>query len=281
MKKIFLSFLLCSHLFFFSTVFATIPKVSYENGFNTHPSEKKVVQDNIYHVCKAHYEDFMKYSSVSSEDQIPKILHFIWLGSPLPKRCQDCILTWKELHQDWTINIWTDQDVENFPMVNAEAYEAATNFGQKSDILRYEILYKYGGLYLDTDFECTKSFDEIHRSCSFYSGVGRCGKVVYNGLIGSSPGHPIIKACIDELQTTPGQTNSTKIMEETGPFYFGKIVCKIAPTSPRGSIAIFPPTFFYPYPGVLRRTMDKEAKETFSHPETMAIHYWATSWTKK
>lgn len=266
-------------LIFFSSLCANIPRVSFEQGFNMQPGEI-LLQKDVFYSCKSLYEDYMESLSLESEYQIPKIIHFIWLGSPLPKRCQNCIDTWKTFHPDWTVWIWKDEDVANFPMINTKAYTSAVNFGQKSDILRYEILYQYGGLYLDTDFECLKNFDSLHRTCSFYAGVSRCGKAVYNGLFGCSPKHPIIKACIEGLQIEPGQRHHIKIMEETGPYYFAKIIAQVAPDCPRGSIAIFPPTFFYPYPGIFRGTMDKEARERFSRAETMAIHYWATSWQK-
>jgi Glycosyltransferase sugar-binding region containing DXD motif len=39
-------------------------------------------------------------------------------------------------------------------MKNKEAFLSAYNYGMKSDILRYEILHSYGGVYIDTDYEC-------------------------------------------------------------------------------------------------------------------------------
>lgn len=34
-------------------------------------------------------------------------------------------------------------------------------FCGKADIMRYEILYKYGGIYLDADSLCLESLDEF------------------------------------------------------------------------------------------------------------------------
>ena len=39
-------------------------------------------------------------------------------------------------------------------MKNNFAFSQASNWGMKSDIFRYEILMKYGGVYIDTDYEC-------------------------------------------------------------------------------------------------------------------------------
>lgn len=39
----------------------------------------------------------------------------------------------------WEAKLWTDEDVDGFGLENRAAYDAAGNFGQKSDILRYEV----------------------------------------------------------------------------------------------------------------------------------------------
>jgi mannosyltransferase OCH1-like enzyme len=41
------------------------------------------------------------------------------------------------------------------------AFDRASNFGEKSDIWRYEILFRLGGVYVDTDFECVRPFDSL------------------------------------------------------------------------------------------------------------------------
>jgi len=75
-------------------------------------------------------------------------------------------------------------------------------YGAKSDIARYEILYRIGGLYIDTDFECLKPFDIFNHCCDFYSGVAFDENVVlFIGLIGAAPGHPVLGTCIADMQS--------------------------------------------------------------------------------
>ena len=50
-------------------------------------------------------------------------------------------------------------------MKNKKAFLSAHNYGMKSDILRYEILHTYGGVYIDTDYECVRNIGE----CNLYS----------------------------------------------------------------------------------------------------------------
>lgn len=252
----------------------------FEDGFNL-VEEESLEKGDLFYLCKQLYNNYVQNSVISDEYQIPKNIHFIWLGSPLPEKCALRIETWRLLHPDWNITIWTDGDVEGFNLVNKKAFLKATNYGQKSDIWRFEILYRYGGVYVDIDFDCLQSFDTLHKSCEFYAGISRCGTAVMNSLIGSKPHHPILKESISQLKAKPRQTDYVKIMEETGPYYFAKIIQKTAFLSPKGSVAIFPPIFFFPYPGIYRGKLDEEAISMFAKEESMAIHYWSTSWQKK
>jgi hypothetical protein len=45
------------------------------------------------------------------------------------------------------------------------------NVGAKSDILRREVIYRFGGLYLDTDFECLSSFEPLHDRLDFFASL--------------------------------------------------------------------------------------------------------------
>ena len=70
---------------------------------------------------------------------------------------------------------------------NRDAYLAAPNFGQKADILRYELLERYGGVYVDVDMECLQSLDPLldARGLIFLAGFSNTGTVeLNNGLIG-------------------------------------------------------------------------------------------------
>lgn len=75
---------------------------------------------------------------------IPRTIHQIWLGSPLPKRFVQLRESWRSRHQGWELRLWTNADVDAFGLENREAYDNAPNFGEKSDILRYEVRLSAG-----------------------------------------------------------------------------------------------------------------------------------------
>ena len=93
---------------------------------------------------------------------IPKIIHYCWFGrNNLPKSAIKCINSWKSFFPDYEIKEWNEDnfDVSIIPYT-AEAYEAK-KYAFVSDYARYWILYKYGGLYFDTDVEVVKAMDDI------------------------------------------------------------------------------------------------------------------------
>ena len=81
------------------------------------------------------------------EPRIPLVLHQIWLGGrPLPERFRRFRERWIELHPEWEHRLWTDREVAAFDFETRDLFEEAEDFGMKSDILRAEVLRRYGGL---------------------------------------------------------------------------------------------------------------------------------------
>jgi mannosyltransferase OCH1-like enzyme len=209
-------------------------------------------------------------------DRIPKKIHQIWLGSELPKEYHGYTESWKKFHPDWEYKLWRDSDVKNFPMIRRTEYDNATNQGMKSDILRYEILKQFGGLYIDTDFECLKPFDDLMYLDFFTSLSYDLEMQLYIGLIASVPNHPVINECIDSLTTSYRGDSSKVIMSNTGPYHFTKCFLSKVREDDKGIIA-FPMDFFYPLPNTKRDTL---VPYIYTKPFSYAIHHWAISWVR-
>lgn len=152
--------------------------------------------------------------------KIPKVVHFIWLGPrPFPPGSVENIRTWIAHHPDWVFKFWTDRDrpvpcngmekhyVKDFPFAFLkDCYEDSENFGEKSDVLRFEILYREGGVYADHDANCLQSFEKLNQAYDLYCCLETphpafVGRTITsgNGLLGSRPGHPVIKKTIDVI----------------------------------------------------------------------------------
>lgn len=217
------------------------------------------------------------------EPLIPKRIHRIWIGSPLPDKEREFGETWIKNHPDWEYYLWTDTEIELLGLINKAAYDASKNWGEKSDIARYEILFRFGGLYVDTDFECLHPFDIFHHSCEFYAGmdygVGMCCNV-FNGLIGSIPGHPILKRCIEAIHSYSlhEKYDIDAIMVRTGPFLLTRSINESIQAGDEGRTVLFPVTYFYPWPNFYRDINQRSEILKWVRPETYAIHHWHVSW---
>lgn len=211
--------------------------------------------------------------------RIPYLIHQIWLGSPFPEQYYALVKSWQLLHPGWTYILWTDPMVEQFGLRNKKMYDAAINYGQKSDLARYEILYEFGGLYADTDFRCLKSFTPLHHAFDFYIGICNTGTIdLAIGLIGCKPHHPILKEVIESAHHIEQLRAYNDILVATGNLHFMKAFLKIAPTLPDRIITL-PCSFFYPLPNNARN-LTLEQMNAFIKPESFAIHYWECSWQR-
>ena len=102
---------------------------------------------------------------------IPKIIHYCWFGKGLmPKSQKDCIKGWKKLMPDYTFMRWDEStfDLEAHPLAKYAC--EVKKYALASDVCRYNVLTEYGGIYLDTDVEVFKRFDDF-LDCNFFSAI--------------------------------------------------------------------------------------------------------------
>ena len=235
---------------------------------------------------KLFLQNNFEVAEYSKETIMPKIIHQIWIGSPVPEKFKSMMDSWKKVHPDWEYKLWTDEDIEDFPFINGDLFHASTNFGMKSDIWRYEILSMFGGVYVDIDFEAVKPLDIFAHTSEFFAGVDG-GDYVGNSFFGSIPNHPILLFCIEKLKAqTKTNLSHDQIQNSTGPYFFTDKIRKVSRIN-SDKIAIYPGGFFFPFP--LQKRHDfwngylskEEIKQTYFKPYTYAVHYWATSWMVK
>ena len=135
---------------------------------------------------------------------IPKVIHYCWFGrNPLPESAVKCINSWKKYFPDYEIKEWNEDNFDvNIIPYTKEAY-SVKKYAFVSDYARFWVLYRYGGLYFDTDVEVIKSMDDIIERGSFMgvevpAVVDKVVPSVAPGLcLGSSSGNSIYKSILD------------------------------------------------------------------------------------
>lgn len=227
---------------------------------------------------------------------IPKKIHQIWLGSPVPSRVLELSEKIKLVHPSWQYKLWTDKDVESLDMFNKKLYDSHENYGTKSDILRYEIIFKEGGIYLDTDFDIVRPFDDILGGVEFFVGVGQVeNPEVFNSIFGATAYNELVRQLIDNMgkesiidgviEDYP-HTGRDETFTITGSYYLSHMVFNYLEDHPfRYGNVIFPTEYFYPFPADYRFTLWNVGRENVwdlihknNTKNTVCVHLWDCSW---
>jgi len=282
-------FALLSLLLFFSPIIAQWPYITFDtamqkNNFsnihNLYAVTEKIMSVDGLHLYKFFEELYERNCTIAAHTdlQIPKIIHQIWLGSPLPEEFEVLQQSWIEYHLDrgWVYKLWTDEDVAQLQLYNQEFYDATDNYGVKSDILRWELLYHFGGVYVDMDYECLHALDELHYTYDFYTALQPLDTSFIQlgaALVGSRTGHPILKHCIETIKDDWHHKGAPK---KTGPVHFTKSFYACAGQDGNKDIA-FPAFYFYPL-GCQQATYNKA---DWIQKGAFAVHWWAKSWMPK
>lgn len=123
--------------------------------------------------------------------KINKTVHYCWFGrGEKPEIVKKCIQSWKEILIGYEIIEWNEDNFDiNCNQYVKEAYEAK-KYAFVSDYTRVHALYNYGGIYLDTDVEVFKSFDELLKNESIWG--FEQGNYIATSTIGAQKGNKII-----------------------------------------------------------------------------------------
>jgi methyltransferase family protein/glycosyl transferase-like sugar-binding protein len=193
---------------------------------------------------------------------IPRVFHQIWLGpEPLPAEFEPFQESWRRHHPGWELKLWGE---DNLPadLRRAEVYDTERQPVERADILRLELVWRFGGVYLDTDYECLRPIDGLLEGVDFFTGLmKRAGASkparVNNAIFGAVPGHPLLDRALDELRVhEPGARYDKHL---SGAMFFNALVMD------NPDVTIFPPEVFYP-------ATDQEREQAFG------IHHAARLW---
>lgn len=156
-----------------------------------------------------------------SEMIIPKIIHYFWIGGKsLPEEYQKNIDGWKKLNPDYEIRCW-NEDNYNFDSTAymQEAYKSGREYLMfVTDYARLDVLYRYGGIYLDTDVELMKPLDELLYNSAFI-GIEENAQLNSGSAIGAVSGHTMIHKLMQEYESLHFFDETGKIRKKYNTFY--------------------------------------------------------------
>lgn len=252
---------------------------SFANVLMSQEHEKYfgVSGEYLYNFFRDLYERMKHNQDVSDASfRIPKIIHQIWIGNSVPEKFKSYQNSWKLYHPDWEYRLWTQKDIESMEWYNAELIHQSRNPGEISDIMRYEILYHYGGVYIDMDFECLAPLNDLHKKYDFYIGIQPLDSGLVQlgiGIIGSIPGHPLLLRAMTQLRESYyNLAHKGNAPARTGPLYFTKIFYSLAGKTTQ-DIAL---PAIYCYPLACQGT--ELLYDEWRLLGAFGVHHWAKSW---
>jgi hypothetical protein len=178
----------------------------YKNFDESMHTPASTHQKPSYTLLKEIYEKNNPKILKKNRNVIPKIIHQIWLGPrPISKEYQANSQKWQELHPGWSYKIWREDDINKWNFPSKDLFYKASSYQEKSDILRYEILKKYGGLYVDMDYRPIKSFDEVHQKYTFYASIEpvhseKVDVTIANSILASVPNNKIFDISLKQIR---------------------------------------------------------------------------------
>jgi mannosyltransferase OCH1-like enzyme len=223
---------------------------------------------------------------------IPRVFHQIWLGDkPMPDRFQRWADGWLSLNPGWEMRWWTDRHLPE--MVNRGAFDAAEKMAAKSDILRYEVLARFGGVYVDSDFEPLKPIETILAGVHSFQ-ADELDDRPCNAILGCAAEDPFYRSVVKAIPESI--RGGGDIVATTGPGLLKRVIAdylgerrrkvddpapgveqrrwKIESADGRRYIHGFHWSVFYPY------HYDQPELENNDFPQAYGKHHWTASWWK-
>jgi inositol phosphorylceramide mannosyltransferase catalytic subunit len=195
--------------------------------------------------------------------RIPRTIHRVWLGGrPIPQEHERFGTTFAQHHPDWEMRLWTDEDLPALG-IGVPERERARSHSELSNLVRYEVLNRHGGVYVDTDVECRRPLTPLLRGIDAFAALEVPGGVG-SAILGSVAGHPVFARAARLARRTLG--TGVHSPDANGPRFVSLII------EQEGDVAIFAARLFYPY------LWDELERRHETFPDAYAVHHWTLSW---
>jgi mannosyltransferase OCH1-like enzyme len=163
---------------------------------------------------------------------VPLNIFQTWHTKKLPPLMKNAVNKIKINHPRFTHHLFDDNDCyefikNNFDSQIVDAFEKLIPGAYKADLWRYCVLYKLGGIYLDIKYEPVNNFELICLTEQEHWVLDMDGEGIYNALIVSKPGNPILLRAINEIVNNVNiKFYGASALSPTGPLLLSKYFTK-------------------------------------------------------
>lgn len=206
---------------------------------------------------------------------IPKKIHYCWFGkNSMPDLALKCIESWKKFCPDYEIIEWNEDNFDYRKNRYArEAYEMG-KWAFVTDYARLDVIYEYGGVYLDTDVELLKPIDDL-LTYEGFMGFQAGGRIATGLGFGAQAHHPVIKELLKDYEGIPFFLEDGSYDKMACPERNHETLNRLGLVDNNekqmvNGICMFPSEFFSP--------IDYHTGKKRITPNTYSVHYYAASW---
>lgn len=284
--------------------------------FQSHQFDQK-----RYEECANTWKKEASRASLSEKEmaaalpKIPKCIHQVWLDDePLPKHFRKYARTWQDKHPGWQYRLWHKESVSELSQDVQQLIQETHEVYEKENILRAAVLEKFGGLFVDFEFECLQAVDALHFRYDFYTALEppllkpRFDRVLQigTGFIASRANHPILKKWMEEmkvrLKRNSLQFDDAREKDLWATYSsFGAVVDEMLAKDAENNV-VLPPTYVYPISprwiysfnkteylkkkkalkSEIKKILSKQECPLFSkvQPESFAVNHAGGAWGK-
>lgn len=233
----------------------------------------------LYLFLQEFTEHYKKYPMPKSKSNIiPKKMHYCWFGkNKLPNEYLRYMETWKKYCPGYEIIRWDEQ---NYDVMKSNYLKQAYNnkkWAFVSDYARVDVVYQYGGIYLDTDVELVKSFDEFLK-WDMFCGFQNSKHINWGLGFGAVKGHEILREVLKVYEQMDFINSDGSLNLVTCPVIQSSVMSKygfVLDGTPqeKDNVVVYPKEFFSPYS--LKKGFGRITANTHS------IHHYSASWLEK
>jgi len=216
---------------------------------------------------------------------IEQVFHRLWLGPrPMPQAFRDYGQKWEQLNPGWQVHDWSwhdlPEDLANLDVMDdlrnrcssGNSIELPT---QLADIIDYELVYRFGGIYLNADIQPVRALPaEMTDGRAWASLEDDHTGAVVNAAFGAPAGHPFFKAVVEELPRRYWHLRQQGVQEMnqlTGPWLLTDAHRNVP------GLHVFPHTAFNPvHWGRIGFGHNADGLWRLEDlpPETVGVHHW-------
>lgn len=188
---------------------------------------------------------------------IPRIIHQLWLGKPMPPEIETWVGSLSTVNPGWSHIIWNEAMLHEVGINVAELKAELKSWASVTNYARLQLLLMFGGVYCDADVQAIYPLDRLPLDSEVFIGEQDEGRLC-NAVMGAQAKHSWVAWQLEHWGDYDQRDPASGVY--------------LATAAPRDGLTVLPQHVFYPW------LYDAAESDQVIHPESILVHRWLKSW---